>query len=263
MAVWLNSTKLVRIALLGQTAVGFVDGNHFTISDSDEQSLLSEAFKAIQLGDRSKTKGVALVLDNRSVRTFACYWDASLRTHQDFFRYAEIEFERRFHNIAKDWTLVSDRLHPGGVTLWCAYQPGQLKMLENAANNVGLKIQSCMASAVAEVALLNLPRIGPVAIYVSEGEQSKSICWIEDGRINDMLVVSRQIEIDQALIDLFIARRKRPQGRTNVEATLLMRTQGSRLYTLKRIVAWQPPIVVTTSFEISPMTEMSNEAAAS
>jgi hypothetical protein len=263
MAVWLNSTKLVRLALFGQTAVGFVDGNHFTINDSDEQSRLSEAFKTIQLGVRSKNKGVALVLDNQSVRIFACYWDASLRTPQDFFRYAEIEFERRFHNFAKDWTLVPDKLHPGGVTLWCAYQPEQLKMFETAASNVGLKIQSCMASAVAEVALLNLPRIGSVAIYVSESEQSKSICWIEDGRISDMLVLSRQTEIDQALVDIFIARRKRSQMQTNDESILVMRTQGSRIDTLKRIVAWQPPIVVTTSFEMSPMTQMSNEAAVS
>jgi hypothetical protein len=254
MAVLLSSTKLPRVALIAQQAIGMVDGLHFMFEDANQAIVAHDGFTKIKSAGASERKplqrwigselpGVALILDNHWVRTFVCQWGDAIRTHQDFIRYSEIEFERRFHHAAKDWTLVPDRLHPGGETVWCAYRPEQLKSLELAAKEAGLRIQSCLPCIVAEVALLELSRSDAPMIYISGGDQSKNVCWIENGRVRDLIVLSRDTLEGLPLVDLFLTRLKRPP----LENVSILRTQGSRIGILKNLVAWQPPSTTVTS----------------
>jgi hypothetical protein len=265
MAVLLSSTKPPRIALTARQVVGAGNGQVFTSGDASDVTFKDfdqalrfacDVFTKVKPSGASKDKPlqrwlasqvpkIGLILDNNWVRIFVCRWHQALRTHQDFVRYSEIEFERRFHSPANVWKLVPDRLLPGGETVWCAYQPEQLKSVELAASDAGLSIQSCLPCIVAELALLGLTRSDGPLIYISGGDRSNNVCWIEEGRIRDLIVLNREIQEGTPLVDLFLERLQRPP----IESVSVLRTQGSRISVLRNLVVWQAPVTATTSFE--------------
>jgi hypothetical protein len=249
--VLLSSTKSLCIAVTEKQLVSVVAGEYL-VSDGSRDfeqvlSILRELFRKISSmralpGAESKAlprwltgdlPSVALFLDNNWVRTFVCRWNEALRTHRDFLRYAEIEFERRFHSLPKGWSLVPDRLRPGGETVWCAYRLEQLKALESVAAESGFRIRSSLPCIIAEIASLEFFLEDTPVVYVSGGEYSKNVCWIEDGRIRDLIVLSQDIKEDTSLVDVFTARLKREP----VEQVSFVHLIGTRAQTLKSLTA--------------------------
>jgi hypothetical protein len=275
MAVSLSSTKSLRIALGARQVATVIDGQYLTWGDGmppkvepgqaqaihgfDQAiSFAQQAFEKLKASGHvsgrplpkwlgAQAPGVTLFLDNAWVRNFVCCWDPALKTTQDFLRYAEIEFERRFHSPVEDWTLMPDRLRPGGETVMCAYRRDQLKALEDLVAKAGFSIASTLPAIVAEVALLKLPRGPSPLMYVGTGHQSKNVCWIEEGRIRDFLVMRTEALHETALSELFITRLKR----SPVEKMLLMRSQSTPSQTLRMLVTGQTPESVISNFSAS------------
>jgi hypothetical protein len=270
--VLLSSIKQLRLALSVRQVATFVDGQYFTWGEASPAkaapsqahavqgfdqaiSFAREAFEKMKarglIGSRplprwlgTQAAGVTLFLDNAWVRVFVCRWDPALRTTQDFLRYSEIEFERRFHSSVEDWKLVPDRLRPGGETVMCAYRRDQLKALEDLVAQAGLSIISTLPAIVAEVALLKLPRGPAPLMYVGTGHQSNNVCWIEQGRIRDLLVLRTEALQETPLSELFIARLKR----SPVDKVLLMRSQSTPTQTLRMLVTGQTPESLISNF---------------
>lgn len=258
-------TKPPRIAMSSRNAITVIDGQVITMGEAIDApskdfalalQFASEAFSKVKRKGFSKEYGfqrwfasqlpkIALCLDNNWVRIFVCRWHEALRTHQDFVRYSEIEFERRFHSSANNWKLVPDRLLPRGETVWCAYLPEHLEGLDLAARDASLAIHSCLPCILAELASLGLTRSDGPLIYISGGDRTSNACWIEEGRMRDLIVLNREGLDETSLVDLFLERLKRP----SVESVSVLRTQGTRLSVLKNLVQWQAPVTITTSFE--------------
>jgi hypothetical protein len=273
--VLLSSTRPLRLALSARQVATFIDGQYLTWGDGMSSEVTTgeaqvdhgfeQAISFAQLAfDKMKASGrvrrrplprwlgaqapgVTLFLDNAWVRNFVCRWDPALRTTQDFLRYAEIEFERRFHSPVPDWKLIPDRLRPGGETVICAYRRDRLKALEDLAAQAGFSIVSTLPAIVAEVAFLKLPGEPSPLMYIGTGHQSKNVCWIEAGRIRDFLVLRTENLQETPLSELFITRLKR----SPVEKVLLMRSQSTPAQTLRMLVTGQTPESVISNFSAS------------
>jgi hypothetical protein len=260
--VLLNSTSPLRMAVTQQHIVAFSAGRHTEqpgAHDFDqamlialevlERAIRSNPIKATSLPRwlGGELPGLALILDNTWVRIFVCRWDPVLKTHPDFVRYAEIEFQRRFHTSAKEWQLVPNRLYPGCETVWCAYSRRQLLALESMANSMGMRVQSILPRIIAELATLRPPARPSPLIFVSAGDRSKNICWIEDGRLRDLIVLSAEAQEDFRLIDTFLARKKM----SPFEVISVVRNQGTRANILQSLVAGRSLKTTTESLQRS------------
>jgi hypothetical protein len=260
--VLLNLTKPVALALASQQVVAFAAGEYFSdirmqsfdqavisarglLNKVKAQALTGSASRKLPRWLISEKPSVALVIDNSWVRIFTCRWHQSLRTHQEFRRYSEIEFERRFHSPLNQWTLVPDRLRPEGETLWCAYRSEHIVALGVLVSEAGLRIGSLLPSLFAEVALLQSPKGSVPTLYISGGDQSSNLCWLEDGRIRDVMVVSGDTTDELALVGTLLARLKRSPA----EKVSIQRSLGTRIQVVQALLAGQVLRVSTATLE--------------
>jgi hypothetical protein len=242
-----NSTNQLRLALTTHQVMAYSNGQFLSLPSSrrfgDVLAVGRGAISTIQGQNSAKKQnsflrklgldapGVSFIIDNAWVRIFVCRWDEALKTNQDFFRYAEIEFQRRFHMSPEQWQLVPDRLRPGGETVWCAYQKEQLADIEEFAKVSGLRIQSVLPMIMSEVQAAELEADSLYTLYISAGEQSRYVCWIEKGRIQDLVYLSSSID-DYALVDVFLKR----QTIAAQKQVLVLRAQGTRTEVLRAVV---------------------------
>jgi hypothetical protein len=257
--VLLNSTKPPRMFVGMHDVSAHVKGQLVAFKGTtDGQNGVRDALKRIKLTNAERPKhlpswlggespGVAVILDNAYVRVYVCSWDYSLKTYKDFFRFAEIEFERRFHMDAKLWKLVPDRVRPGVESVWCAYRTEQLDALETMVHEEGLTLQSVLPVMMAELASLSIALDAHPTLYVSRSEHSKNVCWIEEGRLRDMMVLKRDMSEDASLIDLFVLRLKSSQP----ESVSKILVQGSRTDILRSLLLWQPVSTSLSDIDIA------------
>jgi hypothetical protein len=267
--VSLSLTKPLRLALTKKQLVYFVNEQCVTVGSSQnfDQAILlvRDALLQINLNNSTSSRSAVLpkwlsalspkkreltvILDNSWVRLFVCRWDNALKSQEDFVRYSEIEFERRFHVPLQQWTLVPDRLRPAGETLWCAYRSDQLTALEQAVEEKNFRLQSLRPSIIAEVAALDKQLKQTPTIYVSVGDQSTYACWIEEGRIRDVMVVIGNAYDEQALIGTFAAR----LGGALVDKVSILRLRSPHGEMIRSLVAGQ--LLGTKLTMIDPIPE--------
>ena len=271
-----SSTKPTRIGLSTQHVVTVAGGQFLSfgstvsnvsatapakvVPDFDQVlHLTREALQKIKATERKgagalprwfggNLPGVAYVLDNTWVRVFVCRWDEALRTTKDFTRYAQIEFERRFHSSSVEWTLVPDGLRPGGETVFCAYRGDQLKGLKGLADEAGFSIYSALPVIMAEIAAQKFVKASSPLIYIGSGNQSKTICWIEDSRLRDLILLRSDAVAEGALLDLFSERLKLSSAVQQIE---IVHAQSSPSETLRMLVEGHRPKTTTSSFHAS------------
>jgi hypothetical protein len=254
--VSLSLTRPLRLALTKKQLVYFVNDQCITAESSQnfDQAILlvSDALRQINLSDSAglrstllpkwlsalkpfvpRKRELALIIDNSWVRLFSCRWDNALKSQQEFVRYSEIEFERRFHVPLQQWTLVPDRLRPAGETLWCAYRSEQLTALEQMVGERNFRLQSLRPSIIAEVAALDIHLKQSPMIYVSAGDQSTYACWIEEGKIRDVMVVIGNASDKHALISTFAAR----LGYSPVVKVSILRLRSTHSEMIRSLVA--------------------------
>jgi hypothetical protein len=242
-----NSTNQLRLALTTHQVMAYSNGQFLSLPSSrrfDEVLNIGRgAISTIQGQNGAKKQnsflrrlgldapGVSFIIDNAWVRIFVCRWDEALKTNQDFFRYADIEFQRRFHLSPKQWLLVPDQLRPAGDTVWCAYQREHLTALEALSQSSGLRIESVLPTIIAEIAAAEFEAESSPAIYVSAGEQSQNACWMNNDRIRDIVFLNNRVE-DRGLVDVFVER----QNITPPKVTCVIRPQGTRPEVLRTLV---------------------------
>jgi hypothetical protein len=257
-----NSTNQLRLALTTHHVLAYSHGQFLSLPSSrrfDEVLTVARGAISTVQGQNGAEKqnsflrrlglnapGVSFIIDNAWVRIFVCRWDEALKTNQDFFRYAEIEFQRRFHLSPKQWLLVPDQLRPAGETVWCAYEREHLTALEALSQSAGLRIESVLPTIIAEVAAVEFEAGSSPAIYVSAGEQSQNACWMNNDRIRDIVLLNNRID-DRGLLDVFVERQVIPSPKQ----ISVIRPQGARVEVLRTLVVGETLKTVASAIEQS------------
>ena len=195
----------------------------------------------------------SVVVAQHCTRLFSCVWGSQLRTVNQFLRYAQIEFERRFALPANDWQIEPSQLAPNRTSLFCAFPAALISGFSDLSKRSAFRMQSLMPYALAEFEQAHMNFAGRAksagaALYIGSGYSTKPALLLRDNAILDVVMIPSSIQ-DSLHIKQIVAARWPDQ--TNPTPTAHDALSINRLFTVagsaainQRLVAMGMPIQV-------------------
>ena len=192
-------TKPARV-VFGAESLSVSDENRYRSGITYSGTELSDWLETFAAAvDFKQTSYWSVVIAQQCTRLFSCSWGPQLRTADQFLRYTQIEFERRFALANSDWHIEPSQLAPNRTTLFCAYPKALVASLADLQKRSAFRMKSLMPYALAELDLVqfdfaNNARSTDKTLYLGSGVSTRPALLIQNYAVLDAVMVPSSVQ---------------------------------------------------------------------